>query len=194
MRDWMRINRNKIILMSMIFVILLSGCTGRTYDEGYEDGYQKGYSDGEKEHSEIDFDDEAYEAGYNEGYSEGLYEIPDDIMYYDSYNELIKSCKTLSSDEIGIDHAADLLFYIQDDHPEVYKQIIDAYGIDKLPFVYEYFVLDEDNKVCHIYNCSELKNIDPYTATIKLGVDKLILSNYQLCPVCGNEVRKYCEE
>lgn len=201
--------KKTVIACLSIFVCLLNtGCNGpvQSYDEIYQSGYDKGYKEGYEQGSEKAQEERSWEdrydagydwgysegshAGYGEGYSEGLYEIPDDIASFgsDSYYKYIDSLKALHSDDNPFNLASDLLFSIQEDHPEIYKQIIDAYGIDDLPTVYEYYVLDEENKICHTSKCSVLKDVNPYTATTTQGIDSFTLSYYGLCPVCGKEV------
>ena len=51
--------RMKLFVLAIITMCFVSGCSGKTYDEGYEEGYQKGYDSG-------------YQEGYEEGYSKGI--------------------------------------------------------------------------------------------------------------------------
>lgn len=161
-----------LITISLIFGMAITGCAddysydGRSYERPYKeepdesDSYIEGYDDG-------------YEAAREE------YESYDDSER-DSFLETIQE----SPDDFGINSAVYLLSSIQEDHSELYKEIIDTYGLGNLPSDYFYYVIDVDNGVGHKCSCEKIKNINPYTAEIRNAVDDYMRENYTLCPVC----------
>ena len=71
------------ICFALAIVLLLCGCSSRTYEDGYEDGYRSGYSSAEAE-LEYKIDEEWYD-GYEFGYEEGYYEAEKE--YKNKYGE-----------------------------------------------------------------------------------------------------------
>lgn len=61
--------KNRIIMLAISIIVLLSGCgySQVDLDEQYQDGYEAGYKDGYEAGKEVGRDD-AFESGYEDGF------------------------------------------------------------------------------------------------------------------------------